>query len=253
MALTGNGTAGNPLTAAGLSIVLSGTPAAGDQFLIQPTASAASTFKVVLSDPSQIAAAGAIQATASNANKGNATISNGTTLNAANPNLQHAVTIAFTSPTTYTVNGGAAAQTYVNGGNIDFNGWEVQISGTPATGDVFNVASNAGGTGDNSNALLAANQQSVGVLSNGTTSITSAVSSTITGLGSAGAGDQHLAQAAQASARGQAQSSVQSISGVNLDEEAGKPAAMAAGASGGGAVAERRKHSVHHLINAVNG
>lgn len=218
VALTGSGTAGNPLTAAGLSIVLSGTPAAGDQFLIQPTASAAATFKVVLSDPSQIAAAGAIQATASNANKGNATISNGTTLNAANPNLQNPATIAFTSPTTYTINGGAA-QTYVNGGNIDFNGWEVQISGAPASGDVFNVASNAGGTGDNRNAVLASNQQSVGVLSNGTTSITSAVSAMITGLGSQ-AQEINTAQAAQASVTSQAQSSVQSISGVNLDEEA---------------------------------
>jgi flagellar hook-associated protein 1 FlgK len=43
VALTGAGTSASPLTASsvGLSIVLSGTPASGDQFLIQPTAQAA--------------------------------------------------------------------------------------------------------------------------------------------------------------------------------------------------------------------
>ncbi|HMH88381.1 MAG TPA: flagellar hook-associated protein FlgK, partial [Steroidobacteraceae bacterium] len=49
----GAGTAASPYTAAGISIVLSGTPANGDQFLVQPTATAAAGVKVVLSNPSQ--------------------------------------------------------------------------------------------------------------------------------------------------------------------------------------------------------
>ena len=60
---TGNGTLATPLTADGLSIVLSGTPASGDKFLIQPTAQAAAGFSVLLSNPAKIAAAGAVQAT----------------------------------------------------------------------------------------------------------------------------------------------------------------------------------------------
>ena len=218
VALTGAGTAANPLTADGLSIVLSGTPAAGDQFLIQPTASAASSLKVVLTDPSKIAAAGAIQTAASNANTGDATISGGTVLDAANPNLLNATSIQFTSPTTYSVNG-AGSFAYTDGGNIDLNGWQVQISGTPATGDVFTVKSNAGGTGDNSNALASANQQNTGVLQNGTTSITGALSGLITGLGSQ-AQQINTAQAAQSAVNSQALSSVQSVTGVNLDQEA---------------------------------
>ncbi len=220
VALTGNGTAGNPFTADGLSVVLSGTPAAGDQFLIQPTATGASSLKVVLTDPSKIAAAGAVQASASNGNSGNAVISSGTTLDAINPNLQNPVTIAFTGATTYSINGGAN-QPYTSGSNIDFNGWEVQISGVPALGDIFTVKSNAGGTGDNRNALASAAQQSVGVLANGTTSITGAVSALVTGLGSQ-AQQINTAQTAQAAVNSQALSSVQSISGVNLDEEAAK-------------------------------
>ena len=215
----GAGTVASPYTANGVSIVLSGVPAAGDQFLIQPTATAAASLKVVLTDPSKIAAAGAITTAAAGTNTGAATISSGTVLDSANPNLLQPVTIQFTTPpTTYSVNGGPGVA-YVNGGNIDVNGWQVQISGTPANGDVFSVSSNAGGTGDNRNALAAANLQNVGVRQNGTTSITAGVSALITGIGSQ-AQQINTAQTAQAAVNSQAQSSVQSITGVNLDEEA---------------------------------
>jgi len=216
---SGAGTAASPFTADGVSIVLSGTPAAGDQFLIQPTATAAASLKVVLTDPSKIAAAGAIQTSAAGSNTGSATISAGTVQNSADPNLLQPVTIQFTTPpTTYSVNG-APGVAYTDGGNIDVNGWQVQISGTPANGDSFTVTRNAGGTGDNRNALAAANLQNVGVLENGTTSITAGVSALITGIGSQ-ASQINTAQTAQAAVNSQAQSSVQSISGVNLDEEA---------------------------------
>jgi flagellar hook-associated protein 1 FlgK len=214
----GAGTVASPYTSAGISIVLSGTPANGDQFLVQPTATAAASLKVVLSNPSQIAAAGAIKTTAAISNTGAASISSGSVLDATNPNLLSPVTIAFTGPTTYTINGGAP-NAYTSGGNIDVNGWEVQISGAPASGDTFTVTSNAGGSGDNRNALAAANAQNVGVLQNGTTSITGGVSALITGLGSQ-AQKINTAQTAQAAVNAQALTSVQSTSGVNLDEEA---------------------------------
>jgi flagellar hook-associated protein 1 FlgK len=215
---TGAGTVANPYVANGVSIVLSGAPAASDQFLIQPTATAASSIQVVLTNPSQIAAAGAIVTAPASTNTGAAVISSGTVLDSTNPNLLAPATIAFTSPTTYTVNGGPS-NAYTSGGNIDVNGWQVQISGAPANGDSFTVGSNAGGTGDNRNALALANQQNVGVLQNGTTSITGGVSGLITGLGSQ-AQQINTAQTAQAAVNAQALTSVQSVSGVNLDEEA---------------------------------
>ncbi len=218
VALTGSGTSASPFTADGLSIVLSGTPASGDAFLIQPTAAAAASLKVVLTDPSKIAAAGPIRTTAAGSNAGDAVISSGTVLAANNPNLLATASIQFTSPTTYSING-AGSFAYTDGGNITLNGWQVQISGTPAAGDLFTVKSNAGGTGDNRNALAIANQQNVGVLSNGVTSINGSVSALITGLGSQ-AQQINTAQAAQAAVNSQALASVQSTSGVNLDEEA---------------------------------
>jgi flagellar hook-associated protein 1 FlgK len=218
VALTGAGTAASPLTADGLSIVLSQTPASGDQFLIQPTAQAAATLNVALTSPSGIAAAGAVQTSASDTNTGTGTIGAATVTDAADPNLLATATIAFTSPTTYSING-AGSFAYASGGNISDNGWKVQISGTPATGDTFTVQSNAAGSGDNTNALAFANQQSTGYLSNGTVSISGAVGALISGAG-ATAQQVNTAQTAQTAVNTQAQTNVQSVTGVNLDEEA---------------------------------
>jgi len=218
VALAGAGTAASPLTGAGLSIVLSGTPAPGDRFLIQPTAQAAATLNVALTDPSGIAAAGALATSAADTNTGSATIGAATVLNAANPNLLNTTTIKFLTPTTYSVNG-AGSFAYTSGGNISLNGWGVQISGTPAAGDVFTVQSNGAGSGDNNNALAAANGQSTGIFSNGTVSINGAVSQVITGAGSQAA-QVNSAQTAQSAVNSQALTNLQSISGVNLDQEA---------------------------------
>jgi flagellar hook-associated protein 1 FlgK len=210
--------AGTTLTAAGLSIVLSGTPANGDQFLIQPTAQAASTIQVALTNPSQIAAAGAVATSASDSNTGSASIAAGTVVDAANPALLTTTTITFTSPTTYSVNG-AGSFAYTSGGNITLHGWQTQITGTPATGDTFTIQSNAGGTGDNTNATAGANLQAQGVLDGGTVSISGAVSAMVTGIG-AQAQQVNTAQTAQTAVNTQAKTAVQSTSGVNLDEEA---------------------------------
>ncbi len=218
VALAGAGTAANPLTADGLSIVLSAPPAAGDQFLVQPTAQAAGSLSVALTNPSGVAAAGAVRTSAADTNAGTATIAPATVVTAANPNLLTTTTIQFLTPTTYSVNG-AGSFAYTSGGSISLNGWQTKISGTPAAGDVFTVQSNAGGTGDNTNALASANLQSQGILANGTTSIAGAVSSLITGIGSQ-AQQVNTAQTAQTAVNTQVQTAVQSISGVNLDEEA---------------------------------
>jgi flagellar hook-associated protein 1 FlgK len=247
----GAGTVASPYTAAGISIVLSGAPANGDQFLVQPTATAAGSLKVVLSNPSQIAAAGAVKTAAAGTNTGAAVISSGTVLNSTNPSLLAPVTIAFTSPTTYTINGGAP-NAYTSGSNIAVNGWQVQISGAPANGDTFTVTSNAGGTGDNRNALIAANAQNVGVLQNGTTSIAGGVSALVTGLGSQ-AQQINTAQTAQAAVNAQALSSVQSTSGVNLDEEAASLLQWQQAYQAAAQALNIGNSLFTSLINAVNG
>jgi flagellar hook-associated protein 1 FlgK len=251
VALAGAGTAASPLTAAGLSIVVSATPAAGDQFLVQPTAQAAGTFNVAITNPSKLAAAGAIATSAANTNAGSAKIAIGTVLNAANPNLLAATTIRFTSPTTYSVNG-AGSFAYTSGGNIALNGWQTQITGTPATGDVFTVKSNAGGSGDNTNATAGANQQTQGVLDAGTVSISGAVSALVTGFG-AQAAQINTAQTAQTAVNTQAQQAVQSTSGVNLDEEAAKLLQWQQSYQAAAQVLTVANSLFTTLINSVNG
>ena len=219
---------GPQFTVDGLTVTLSGTPASGDQFLIQPTAGAAGSFSVAPISASGLAAAGALSTTAADANTGSATIGSATVLETANPNLLATATITFTSPTTYTTTVGgvvSAPSTYTSGGEIGGsassganppNGWEVAITGTPAAGDTFTVQ--AGGAGDNRNALASAALQNKALLSTGTISVGGAVSAMVTGLGSL-AQQTNTAQTAQAAINTQALATVQSVSGVNTDEE----------------------------------
>jgi flagellar hook-associated protein 1 FlgK len=211
-------------------VTLSGTPASGDQFLIQPTATAAGSFSVALTSSSQLAAAGAVAASAADSNLGSATISSGTVLDPTNANLLKTTTLTFTSPTTYTTTVGGVTSlpiTYTSGGTIGgtaapanpANGWQVQITGTPAAGDVFTVQSNANGTGDNRNALASAALQTKAVLANTTISVNGAVSAMVTDIGSK-AQQVNTAQTAQSAVNTQALATVASVSGVNLDDEA---------------------------------
>ena len=83
------------------------------------------------------------------------------------------------------------------------------------------MAANTGGLNDNSNALALAALANQGVLAGGSTSVLSAYASITTQIGTVGS------QAAtnlttQTSLNNQAVAAQQSVSGVNLDEEAGK-------------------------------
>jgi flagellar hook-associated protein 1 FlgK len=215
VSFTGNGTVGNPITANGLAITLSGTPAAGDEFLIQPTTNAAANVAVALTNPSQLAAAGVLQTAAGVSNTGNATIGAATVQTPTNANLLTPTTLTFTGPTAYTV--GTTSYVYTSGANIDLNGWQVAISGAPVAGDTFTVQ--PGAAGNNQNALAMANQASVGVFAGGTISISGATSDLVTSVGSQ-AQQINTAQTALTAVNTQALQTVQSTSGVNLDDEA---------------------------------
>ncbi|HHQ41487.1 MAG TPA: flagellar hook-associated protein FlgK, partial [Chromatiales bacterium] len=129
---------GSPATVDGVRISLaSGAMAAGDRFLLRPTRGEAGAFAVVLDDPAAVAAAAPVRTEAALANAGTAAISAGEVLDATDPDLLHRVRIEFTSATTFDVIDETAATTlasgvsYTSGANIDYNGWRVQITGTP--------------------------------------------------------------------------------------------------------------------------
>jgi flagellar hook-associated protein 1 len=218
VSFTGTGTVGDPILADGLSIVTGAGIATGDQFLIRPTRDAIQGFGVAITDPARVAAAAPIRASATAGNSGTGTITTGEVLDAGNAGLLSTVNIVFTSATTYSVNGGAD-QAFTAGSNIDINGWRVAISGAPATGDSFTIRNNAGAVGDNRNAFALADAMRAGVIEGGTVSVATAIERMTGELGLA----THAAQLNRDAESAVHESDLalrDSISGVNLDEEA---------------------------------
>lgn len=216
--LSGAGTAASPLTGNGLEFVVGGAPAAGDRYLIQPTYYAAGELAVTTTDPAKIAAATPVQTSAAVSNTGSGTISAGQILDATDPALLNAVTIQFTSATTYSVNG-AGSFAYTQGGDIDIDGWRVQIDGNPAVGDSFTVKSNNGSTSDNGNIRLIAGIANQSLLNGGRDTLASANAALVSQVGNQAA-QANTQLAAQTAIRNQDQATRDSLSGVNLDEEA---------------------------------
>jgi flagellar hook-associated protein 1 FlgK len=217
-----------PQTVDGLTIATTAGAIAGDSYVIRPTVNGARDIAVAISDPSRIAAAAPIRTNASLANIGSGRISEGT-VNAVfpvNANLQQPVSIVFDSPpTTYTVTGTGvpgspvAGVAYTVGTAITYNGWTMQITGAPAAGDTFTVASNTNATADNRNALLLANLQTKNTIAGGTVSYQGAYAQLVSQVGNK-TRELGMSGLAQTSMVNQIIQTQQSVSGVNLDEEA---------------------------------
>jgi len=215
--MSGAGTVANPFVAEGLRIVVGGVPAAGDQFFLKPLEQVGGTIALNVTRSADIAAAAPTRTSAALANTGTASISAGRIIDVTNPSLLTTATIAFINPTTYSING-AGAFAYTPGADIDINGTRVQITGTPAAGDQFVIQSNAGGTGDNRNVqdLIARLRDSV---FNGDVSLQDASAALITTVGSRTA-EATSQRDVQQLVLDQNRDRLESVRGVNLDEEA---------------------------------
>jgi flagellar hook-associated protein 1 len=215
-----------PALVDGVTVTLaSGAPAAGDQFLLRPTVNGASGISLSVSDPTLIAAAAPIRTSRAGTNTGTATISAGS-VNAPpppDPNLTQTVTLTFTSATTFDVagtgTGNPAGVAYTSGGSISYNGWTVQISGTPAAGDSFTVAANTNGVSDGRNALLLSGLRTQNTIGNGTATYQSAYGQLVSQVGD-DTRQSDVRNGAQQSFLAEVRAQRESLSGVNLDEEA---------------------------------
>ena len=192
---------GGPLSFNGTSVAISGAPDAGDVFRLDHTLSAADS-----------------------GNTGSATISDAT-LAFPPASLTDVVTITFdTPPTSYTVAGATIGSPTVNvpytsGDPISFNGWTLTLSATPQAGDVFTVEPNAGGVGDNRNALALAGLQTTNTLADDSATYEEAFGQLIVEVGTR-ARQAAINLSAQQALLGQVQQTRDGLSGVNLDEEA---------------------------------
>lgn len=233
VALSGNGTATSPLTGDGLSIVVSGTPQAGDRYLLQPTGQAAQQISMAFSDPTKIAAAAAVTVNAAvdsagnPLNSGNAQFSGVAATGAATLPLGSDITFTYNSSTqTFSYSGGASGSFTYNpatdsGKTFTAAGIQFQITGTPANGDQFVMSNTGSGSGDNTNALAMAGLMNQKTLSNNTASFSDAYAQLVASVGTQ-TQQADTGQKAQAALLQQAQQARDSVSGVNLDQQAAK-------------------------------
>ena len=216
--MTGTGTAADPLVLNGVSLVMSGTPAKDDRFLLQPTAGVAGSMEVAITDTSRIAAAAPIRGSAAMANTGTGKLTGVKVTDAGNPALRNPAAIVFTSATEYTIDG-VGPNTYTAGQTITANGWSFVLDGAPKQGDTFTIGPTPAGSSDNSNALLLAKVEQAKTFNDGTITLSGALGGLTTQVGAAARSAEYSLMAQQV-ITDQAQAARDSISGVNLDEEA---------------------------------
>lgn len=216
--VTGTGAAGDPLRVAGIALEVDGAAQEGDRFLLQPTAQAARGLSVAITDPGRIAAATPVQVQATLGNLGSGVPGTVRVTDATDPALRTPATIEFLDGDQYTIDGDGPFA-YTPGDTITANGWSFVLDGIPAAGDSFRMAPTAPGSSNNGNAALLAGFDDGLALNGGSLSLNGAISGLTTAVGSAARHAGYAAEA-QATLHEQAVASRESISGVNLDEEA---------------------------------
>jgi len=241
--MTGTGTAANPFIADGLKFEIGVAPANGDAYIIRPTRSGASDIQMTLVNNRQIAAAAPLRSLAAGSNTGTGAISAGVVTDINNAAFQTTagqlsppVLVRFSSATSYDVfdnsnpaspvlleagiayNPATGGEIFPTPGGLDY-GYSVKLSGAAATGDEFSTEYNTGGVGDNRNALLLSATANLKLMANGTASIFDSYSALVADVGS-DTKQSELNALAQSRVLDQAVATRESISGVNLDEEA---------------------------------
>ena len=224
----------------GVAYSITGTPAQNDNFLVRPTYSAAKDLTVAIKDPAKIALAAPITTAAPIANTGTAKISAGTVdQNYLTPGnaLTAPVTLTFDKAAgtltgfpagqdvTITANGNSTtypagtAVPFTDGAAISFGGVSFNITGTPGDTDTFTIGPNTSGVGDSRNGALLAGLQSKNVMNGGTATFQGAYAQVVNVVGNK-AREAQIGMNAADAAVVQATKAHQSVSGVNLDEEA---------------------------------
>ena len=222
-----------------------GVMSSGDSFIIQPTRAMAQNIAVnaaIAADPRLIAAASPIRTQVVTGNTGNAVMSAGsvatgytTPAGVLPATFTYANVVPATVPATQkmsatvavsvTHNGVSTAYaigapwSYVSGDTIAFNGISFQISGTPNSGDTFKIERNASAVSDGRNALALGQLQTQNTMSGQKATYQSAYAQLVSDVGNKSR-EVQVRSEAQSTLLKQAESARDSVSGVNLDEEA---------------------------------
>jgi flagellar hook-associated protein 1 FlgK len=184
---------------------------------VRPLALAATGMTVVITDPQRIAAADALRGSASLGNLGSGALGAVSVTNTADPNLLTPATIQFTSATTYTIDGNGPFA-WTPGSTIAANGWSTTLNGTPSAGDSFSIGPRGAGSGDNGNARALAALARANVVG-GAQTFAQANGNLVGSIGASASAAQ-TSLAAESTLDTQLRAQRDSMSGVNLDEEA---------------------------------
>lgn len=236
----------------GLELTITTAGGDGDKFLIKPFGETGRSLEIdsqIAADPRLIAAAAPVRSTQSLTNTGSMTISQGVvgvgydisvlpvtlTAGAANPpstlsGISGNWTAVYSDGATVPGTGGNI--NLVNGSGtlarITFSGMSFEIKGAPASNDSFVLAKNVildsnglntGGVQDGRNALLFAKLQTQNTVAGGTATFQAAFSALVADNGIR-TREAKIQLDAQGAFLDQAKSTRDSLSAVNLDEEA---------------------------------
>ncbi len=221
----------------GVAFSITGAAGGPDHFLVRPTYNAAQDFGVELKDRNKIALGAPVSTSVPTANTGTGKISAG----AVNSNyllpgnqLTAPVTLTYNSATNQlsgfpsavdvTVNGSTTTYAagvpvpYTAGAKMTFQGIEIEITGNPANNDKFTISPGSG-VGDARNGVLLAGLQTKNILDDGHATFQASYAQMVNFVGNK-TREVQIAGAAADTTVQQAQAARDSVSGVNLDEEA---------------------------------
>ncbi|MCZ4252022.1 flagellar hook-associated protein FlgK [Pseudoalteromonas shioyasakiensis] len=245
--LVDNSPANDGLDLFGLEITLDMTnpPSVDDQFMVKLNSQASTSLELATNRPEDIALASPIRTANDINNTGTASISAGTVLDvgafSTDPiNLPNGeITVQKTAePDVYTVTDGVNTSSFTGtpplnnvlqaaGGGFQNYGFDFNIEGTPALGDTFTIEANEGGFDDNRNGQLLADIQNDNIVrqnvsansTNNHKTLNQAYTGLVSDIGVVTSQAQTSQQAFTALAE-QSEAWYESLSGVNLDEEA---------------------------------
>lgn len=224
-------TSAGSFTLDGMDITIAGgAPAAGDSFLVRATHGAVSALEVAVKQPGGLAAAAPLRSLTADSNLGDIALSELDALNTSA--LSGDITLTFDADALGVglpgfIVSGAATGTIAYDPATESAGKQVAIAGvadftlagTPAVGDTLVLQNNVTAGGDNRNALRLAGLQNDRILESGETSYQGYYGNMVADVG-VKTRQSEVNAATEASLLSQAESTRDSVSGVNLEEEA---------------------------------
>jgi len=220
----------------GFQLTVAAGAVAGDTFEVQPTRNGARNIGLLISEASAIAHAAPIRSTSAVSNTGTVSLELGAVSNATTFPLAGDITLVFDPDALgagvpgFFVSGGPGGTlaydptTESNGKSFTlsapFDGINFNVSGTPATGDSITIANNTNGVGDNRNGLLLSQLQNDITLA-GNNTYQNSFAELVADVG-VRARQGQITEETQLVLLQQTEAERQSVSGVNLDEEAAR-------------------------------